>query len=79
MSEPNPIEKLAGIAGEHFSNYAIAVINEEDGELEYRFNNKKIATMMFAEGVKDLIRLDRLEGVEIVWDDEEVGGEETEE
>ena len=79
MSEPNPIEKLAGIAGEHFSNYAIAVINEEDGELEYRFNNKKIATMMFAEGVKDLIRLDRLEGVEIVWDHKQIARQETEE
>ena len=81
MSEPddNPIDRVAAVAGEHYLNYAIVVLNEFTGEPEYRFNNKKIAKMFFKEAHKDISDLDDLQGLDIIWDDEEEEVEEEEE
>ena len=64
---PNPIEAVAGLAGEYFNNNVIIVLNK-DGETEYRFDNRIITKTLMREGIKDLTATEP--DLEIVWDDD---------
>lgn len=63
------IDDISSILAEHYTNYAVVVLNEETGVLEYKYNNEMIGKMLFSEASKDMASYDV--DYEIAWDEDE--------
>ena len=66
-------EILGGILAqlsEHFPNYAIAVLSEDDGCLHYDYSNWRIGRMLMRDSLEDMGDLANL-GSNFSWDEEE--------
>jgi len=48
------LDKVKGILGEHFSNYAFVVLDDE-GTLYYDYANFRVGRMLFSEASADMI------------------------
>jgi len=70
--EEEAIEQVKASLGEHFQNYAI-VVQWDDGDIQYEFNNALVGKALFRESLVMLKREEDFEDedVEIVWDDDD--------
>lgn len=64
------LDELKDILAEHYTNYSIAVLDEETGVLDMRYSNELIGKMLFKEAVKEMESYDA-DYEEVVWDDED--------
>jgi uracil phosphoribosyltransferase len=64
------LDAIKDILAEHFTNYAVVVLDEETGVLEFRYNNEMIGKMLFKEATKEMESYD-VDDYEVVWDEEE--------
>ena len=64
------LDAIKDILAEHYTNYAVAVLDEETGVLEFRYNNEMIGKMLFKEATKEMESYD-VDFEEVVWDEEE--------
>lgn len=63
------LDSIKDTLAEHFTNYAIVVLDEETGVLEFRYNNEMIGKMLFKEATKEMESYDV--DYEVVWDEED--------
>ena len=55
---------------EHFPNYAIAVLSEEEGgSLHYDYNNFRIGRMLFRDSLEDMGNELEMSNEMVAWDD----------
>lgn len=65
------LDDIKPFLAEHYSNYAVAVIDEDTGVLEYRYSNEMIGKMLFKEAHKDMDSYDADYDYEVAWEDED--------
>lgn len=63
------LDAIKDILAEHFTNYAVVVLDEETGVMEFRYNNEMIGKMLFKEATKEMESYDV--DYEVVWDEED--------
>ena len=68
--EDNILDGILAQLSEHFPNYAIAVLSEDDGCLHYDYSNWRIGRMLMRDSLEDMGDLTSL-GSNFSWDEEE--------
>ena len=53
-AEDDLLDNALAILSEHFPNYAIAVLSEEDGALHYDYSNWRIGRMLLSDSLDDM-------------------------
>lgn len=53
-AEDELLSNALAILSEHFPNYAVAVLSEEDGELHYDYSNWRVGRMLFSDSIDDM-------------------------
>jgi len=53
-AEDELLSNALAILSEHFPNYAIAVLSEEDGALHYDYSNWRIGRMLLSDSLEDM-------------------------
>tara|TARA_R110000744_G_scaffold21799_2_gene56175 strand:- start:691 stop:936 length:246 start_codon:yes stop_codon:yes gene_type:complete len=71
--EEEAFDKAKAIISEHFPNWAIVVIDEENS-LTYDYTNYYIGKTLFREAISEMNKDD----LDIIWDDEEAEVEDEE-
>lgn len=71
--EEEAFDKAKAIISEHFPNWAIVVIDEENS-LTYDYTNYYIGKTLFRESISEMNKDD----LDIIWDDEEAEVEDEE-
>ena len=66
--EDELLGQALAIISEHFSQYAVAVISEEEGTLHYDYSNWRIGRMLFRDSLEDMDTPTGFDEVE--WDDD---------
>jgi hypothetical protein len=72
--EEEAFEKARSILAEHFPNWAIVVIDDDDS-LKYDYTNYYIGKTLFRESISEMNKDD----LDIIWDEEEAEVEDEEE
>lgn len=77
-AEDELLSNALAILSEHFPNYAIAVLSEEDGGLHYDYSNWRVGRMLMSDSLEDMSKElnmldDMAEWAEIPdeWEDED--------
>lgn len=63
------LDAIKDILAEHYTNYAVVVLDEETGVMEFKFNNEMIGKMLFKEATKEIESYDV--DYEVVWDEDD--------
>lgn len=53
-AENELLSNALAILSEHFPNYAIAVLSEEDGGLHYDYSNWRVGRMLMSDSLEDM-------------------------
>jgi hypothetical protein len=69
QSQDEAVNRIRALLGEHFINFAFAVMDEE-GELYYDYANFRIGKMLFTESLEDMEGGSLCDDDEWTWDDE---------
>jgi hypothetical protein len=69
--EEDRLNSALAILSEHFPNYAVAILSEDDGNLHYDYSNWRIARMLFADSLTDMCECFEASNEAIVWEEEE--------
>ena len=73
-SEEQYVDAVRAIMGEHFHNFAFAVMDDE-GNLHYDYTNYHVGRMLFNDSLEDM---HDETGIEVVWAEDEEEGEDYE-